>query len=753
MYRRNLHPTRLRRITPLLLAIAAVCSVAPIARAQSTDDPPTQPAADTPQDEVVELNRETPRATATGFLRAMQEKSFEDAARYLDLREIDEDRRAKRGPELAGLLYDVLTRRQQQALKPEAIPDDADYEDPTAPEAQDNRYRYQLAEDEAGKGAIVLERNDAGQWLFSHATIAALPALYKTVETQPAPTTQAVAEAGIPLELNSPRQVVQVFVEAMEDAADDPDKLEIAMQCMDLSEMTASLREERGPARARLLKTLIDLTLPNLVYLEIPNESEGPPQVLYSHPEGNIVVAHDDTGQWKFTAATVKALPDIYSELTQVQEIQQRLEDEGLSAELTWDLWLQSKMPKSLRGRWLGIESWQWLTLFLLALAGVIGDFLVRKLIGAIVEHRFSSRHFQLDEKLRRSAMRPIGLLAMGLIWFYGLRILVLPDLVDEMLVSAARIVICVAAVWSGWKLIDLICGYLASVAARTPSRFDDLLIPLLNKALKIIATVIAIVFLAEFFDWSLTNVLAGLGIGGLAIGFAAREMLQNFFGSIGVLLDRPFDIGDWIRVDDVEGTVEEVSFRTTRVRTFYNSLITMPNGTLLTAKVDNLGARRYRRTKTMLSLTYDTPPEKIEAFCEGIRELIRQHPYTRKDYYHVYFNEFADSSLNVLLYCFHETPDWGTELRERHRLYNDILRLARLIGVSFAFPTQTIHLHQEATEADLTPPPPGDSEAITTGRKAAQSIITEAGLPGTFPPPVVIDPKESRGEIDDGDG
>ena len=95
--------------------------------------------------------------------------------------------------------------------------------------------------------------------------------------------------------------------------------------------------------------------------------------------------------------------------------------------------------------------------------------------------------------------------------------------------------------------------------------------------------------------------------------------------------------------VDDVEGTVEKVGFRTTRIRTFYNSLITLPNLILLTAKVDNMGARRYRRVKAMLSLTYDTPPEKIDAFCEGIRELIRRHPYTRKDYYHVYFNEFID--------------------------------------------------------------------------------------------------------------
>jgi MscS family membrane protein len=105
------------------------------------------------------------------------------------------------------------------------------------------------------------------------------------------------------------------------------------------------------------------------------------------------------------------------------------------------------------------------------------------------------------------------------------------------------------------------------------------------------------------------------------------------------------------------------------------------------------MGARRYRRIKTTLALTYDTPPEKVEAFCEGVRELIRKHPHTRKDYYHVYLNGLGASSLDVMLYCFVEVPNWSMELAEKHRLFADILRIAQALEVDFAFPTQSLHV------------------------------------------------------------
>ncbi len=155
-----------------------------------------------------------------------------------------------------------------------------------------------------------------------------------------------------------------------------------------------------------------------------------------------------------------------------------------------------------------------------------------------------------------------------------------------------------------------------------------------------------------------------------------------------------------------------------------------MPNSNLVRAAVDNYGRRQYRRWKTYLGVQYDTPPDKLVAFTEGIRELVRSHPYTRKDYFQVYLNQFGPASLDILLYIFHEVPDWSTELRERERMFLDIVRLADQLGVQFAFPTQTVHLYREehAEHEIQSPTPQGETErdAATAGIRVAQMLIAK---------------------------
>jgi len=212
---------------------------------------------------------------------------------------------------------------------------------------------------------------------------------------------------------------------------------------------------------------------------------------------------------------------------------------------------------------------------------------------------------------------------------------------------------------------------------------------------------------------------------------------VKNFFGSVTVLTDQPFAVGDWIVVNGMEGTVEEVGFRSTRIRTFYDSLITLPNSQLITASVDNYGKRNYRRYTKKLAIKWTTSPDVLEAFCEGIRELVRSHPYTRKDSFQVWVNDINDYSLQVLIYIFWRTPDWNTELRERHRFLLDLHRLAKKLDIEFAYPSQRLFMNEEEEDFTTDFLLEDQESARVRGKDVTQGLL-QGSLPEKTPPPAV---------------
>jgi len=474
-------------------------------------------------------------------------------------------------------------------------------------------------------------------------------------------------------------------------------------------------------------------------------------------PDARIVFEKQDDGRWLFSKDTVDQTTDF---LRQIEDLHIQFGEGEIV--LTPAMRIRSQMPRSLRhGEFLGVEYWQWIGLAVLIFLGFLLDHLVRGLLRS-VWHRIARRRGQETEKeLLARAVRPFGLFACALLWYLALPLLGLPPTAVKILLIAIKVVLMLSGVWAAYRVTDLAADFLERQAARTNTKLDDLLIPLARKTGKVLVTAFGLVYIAESFDVQILPLLTGLGIGGLAFAFAAKDTIENFFGSVAVILDQPFEVGDWVVIDSTEGTVEELGLRSTRIRTFYNSLITIPNATLVRATVDNYGRRKYRRFKATLGLTYDTPPEKIEAFCEGVRELIRMHPYTRKDYFHVYLNSWGDFSLNVMLYMFFECPDWSVELRERHRLMLDVMRLANRIGVSFAFPTQTIEIKRAEAPGEPmpVPEPSADVDAQSKGIDAARAITQNASWRRTKPGPVVFRAagtstrETSICELDEGDG
>jgi len=230
-------------------------------------------------------------------------------------------------------------------------------------------------------------------------------------------------------------------------------------------------------------------------------------------------------------------------------------------------------------------------------------------------------------------------------------------------------------------------------LTSKTETKLDDQLVPLIRKTMRFFVLVMGVILILQNNGYNVASLIAGLGIGGLAVALAARDTLANFFGSITIFVDKPFRIGDWIKVGSVEGTVEEVGFRSTRIRTFYNSLVSVPNANISNNDVDNLGMREYRRLLTTLNLTYSTSPEQMEAFVEGIKAIVKSNSHFRQDFYEVHFNAFGAHSLDVMIYVFFKVPDWSTELQQKHNFFLEVLKLAKEVGVEFAFPTQTVHV------------------------------------------------------------
>ena len=537
------------------------------------------------------------------------------------------------------------------------------------------------------------------------------------------------------IDLASPRATFDTFLTAMNDVrAGEKERIRDAAACLDLSRVPGLARDETGAESARQLKTYLDkLELIDLA--AIPDEAEAGTWVYRMQPEGEVSLARTKDGVWLFSPQTVAALPALVASVAD-REFVAGLTGGGRAS--AFAQWVRRQVPAPLRQSAFLLEIWQWIALLVMALAGVIVDRATRFVFTLWWRRVLSRSGLPVDRKVLSDFATPLGIAAMSLLWHLVLPQLGLPASALAALKFAATLLLAAAGVWAAYRLVDLLSVYIAQLASKTDTKFDDLLVPLFRRALKILVVAFGIVFVAQNMDIKVTSLLAGLGIGGIALAMAAKDTVENLFGSVTVLIDRPFEIGDWIVVGDVEGTVEELGFRSTRVRTFHNSLITLPNSLLVKASVDNLGARRYRRLKTMVSVQYDTPPGKIDAFCEGIRELIRNHPYTRKDFYLVYFNQFAASSLDILLYAFHETPDWPTELRERHRLLVDIVRLAERLGVQFAFPTQTLHLAsvppalaalaaRAPRESEATPADPREPADVTRlGREEAERLLRD---------------------------
>ncbi|MEA1946154.1 MAG: mechanosensitive ion channel family protein [Thermodesulfobacteriota bacterium] len=252
-----------------------------------------------------------------------------------------------------------------------------------------------------------------------------------------------------------------------------------------------------------------------------------------------------------------------------------------------------------------------------------------------------------------------------------------------------------IALFWFILSFVQILDVYLKKWAVATESTIDDMLVPIVAKTLRIFIIVIGgFIVIQNLTGLKIGPLLASLGIGGLAVALAAKDSIANFFGTLTILFDKPFQIGQRIIIDQYDGVVESVGFRSTQIRTLTGHLVTIPNEKLSNSSLENIGERPYIRWLTNIGITYDTPPDKVEKAVQMIREILENHEGMKEDFPpRVFFNAFNDWSLNIMVIAWYHPPNYWDFQEWLQKTCIEIMRRFETEDIDFAFPSSTIFM------------------------------------------------------------
>ncbi len=258
------------------------------------------------------------------------------------------------------------------------------------------------------------------------------------------------------------------------------------------------------------------------------------------------------------------------------------------------------------------------------------------------------------------------------------------------------------------YNLCDAGHGLIMQLLKRSNQQIDETIGELISALAHMLCIMLGVVMVAKEWDYDITAFIASLGIGAMAIAFAAKDSLANVFGSIVIITERPFVVGDWISANNVEGIVEKVSFRSTCIRTFYQELVYVPNNLLSNTPIINYTQRQKYRIQFLLGVTYSTTREQLQNVCQQIRQLCEQMDDIYSEGFDVNFFEFGDSSLNIRIVCYAKVPENTQNYALKNSMYHkirekfnlEVMRILEENGVSCAFPSRSIYFETPIPEA-----------------------------------------------------
>ncbi len=346
------------------------------------------------------------------------------------------------------------------------------------------------------------------------------------------------------------------------------------------------------------------------------------------------------------------------------------------------------------------IPLWQFaaslIYIFLAFYVSKLLDFLTRIWLKRWAEKTAS----KFDDLLLDVLNGPIKVIVFIIFLRIGLEVFIWPPVVQAVLTKGFTIVIAWTLTYMALKFIDLAMSYWRQRARPEGSDrgFEDQLFPVIRKSLKVFIVVVGVLVTLDNIGVNITAALASLSIGGLAIGLAAQDTLANLFGAVAVFVDKPFRIGDQIKLTDVEGTVESIGMRSTRVRNLDGHVVTIPNKTMGNAAITNVTRRPTIKTVINFGLTYDTTTGQLKRAVQILEEIYRGHPQTHDVI--IAFNNFGDSALNINVIHWWKGTDGRACLAGMQEMNFKVKERFEAERLDFAFPSRTIYLKQDSEQA-----------------------------------------------------
>lgn len=345
----------------------------------------------------------------------------------------------------------------------------------------------------------------------------------------------------------------------------------------------------------------------------------------------------------------------------------------------------------------LGLSLEQYLKVLVVVLGLFVIQWLLQRVLFNYLQRLTGHTETTADDVLVESARGPLRLFMFFLAVLLLIDILALPGSLNKWLFKIAQLGFILAGTWFCSGASRLLTLSLAAWLQKRETPLDEQVQPLITRVLRVIVWLMGLLMIIQNLGYSITGIIASLGIGGAAIAFASQDTIANVFGSAKVLLDRPFVIGDWIKSTDasIEGVVEDIGFLSTRIRTFADTQITVPNNKIANLALENFSRMTKRRIYTHIGVPYDTRIEQIQQIVPRMKQYLTQHPELDPQTIFVNFTSFSESSLDIMVYFFTKTTNWGEWLRIREEIYLKFMEIIRASGTEIAVPARQLRFHQ----------------------------------------------------------